>query len=87
MPKSTASTLRTLLSSAGRAPLAGLTPDAVEDGMSRDDVEFLNAAICDSQAQAAAGQGIAPSKEYFEAKRRVLRAAMTENQPSRHDDN
>jgi hypothetical protein len=86
MSKTAASTLGVLLSSAGRAQFEGSTPDALEDGMSHDDVQFLNASIRESQAQAMAGQGIAPSKEYFEAKRQVLRAAIAANQPPRHDD-
>jgi hypothetical protein len=87
MRKTANSTLATLLSSTRRAPFEGLTPDAVEDGMSADDIKFLNAAIRESQAQAASEPGVAPSKEYFETKRRVLREAIAENQsPGRDDD-
>ena len=67
-----------MLLSADREPFKGLAPHAIEDGASLGDVTFLNETIRESQAQIAAGRGFAPTENYFEAKREVLRAAMTD---------
>ena len=48
----------------------------IEDGVSHDDVAFLNRVIQSSLDDAAAGRVIVPTEQFFESRRAILREAI-----------
>lgn len=67
--------LAELLDSADSEPFRGLSAHAIEDWMSAGDVEFLNQTLRESQAEIAAGLGLAPDVNYFSEKCEILKAS------------